>query len=149
MSDKLPETAVTAWARLIRAQQVLLERVEADLKAAGLPPLAWYDVLLELYRAESGQLRQFEIGDRVLLSKYNISRLLDRLEQEKLVRRQTCKEDRRGANVAITAQGRTMMKKMWPVYERGIEQYFARHMSTQETAQLAELMARLIAKKAE
>jgi len=149
MSDKLPETAVTAWARLIRAQQVLLERVEADLKAAGLPPLAWYDVLLELYRAESGQLRQFEIGDRVLLSKYNISRLLDRLEQEKLVRRQTCKEDRRGANVAITAQGRTMMKKMWPVYERGIEQYFARHLSTQETAQLAELMARLIAKKAE
>jgi len=149
MSDKLPETAVTAWARLIRAQQVLLERVEADLKAAGLPPLAWYDVLLELYRAESGQLRQFEIGDRVLLSKYNISRLLDRLEQEKLVRRQTCKEDRRGANVAITAQGRTMMKKMWPVYERGIEQYFARHLSTQETAQLAELMARLIAKKSE
>jgi DNA-binding MarR family transcriptional regulator len=147
MPNKLPEPVVTAWARLIRAQQVLLERVEADLKAAALPPLAWYDVLLELYRAEGGQLRQFEIGDRVLLSKYNISRLLDRLEQEKLVRRQTCKEDRRGANVAITGQGRTLMKKMWPVYERGIEQYFARHLSTQETAQLAELMGRLIAKE--
>lgn len=147
MSRKLPEPAVTAWARLIRAQQVLLERVEADLKAAGLPPLAWYDVLLELHRADGGQLRQFEIGDRVLLSKYNISRLLDRLEQEKLVRRQTCREDRRGANVAITAPGRTLLKKMWPVYERGIEQYFARHLSTQETEQLAELMARLIAKE--
>lgn len=147
MSQDLAESVITAWARLIRAQQALLERVEADLKAAGLPPLAWYDVLLELYRAEGGQLRQFEIGDRVLLSKYNLSRLLDRLEQEKLVRRHTCKEDRRGANVAITAQGRTMLKKMWPVYERGIEQYFARHLSTQEIAQLADLMGRLIAKE--
>jgi DNA-binding MarR family transcriptional regulator len=149
MSRPLPEPAVTAWARLIRAQQVLLERVEADLKAAGLPPLAWYDILLELNRDEGGQLRQFEIGDRVLLSKYNLSRLLDRLEQEKLVRRLTCKEDRRGANVSITAQGRALLKKMWPIYERGIEEYFARHLSDQETAQLAELMARLIAKKAE
>lgn len=147
MTRKLAEPVVTAWARLMRAQQDLLERVEADLKAAGLPPLAWYDVLLELNRAEGGHLRQFEICDKVLLSKYNISRLLDRLVQEKLVQRQKCKEDRRGANVAITGEGKVLVKKMWPVYERGIEQYFARHLSTQEVAQLAELMARLIAKE--
>lgn len=147
MARKLPESVVTAWARLIRAQQDLLARVETDLKAVGLPPLSWYDVLLELNRTETGQLRQFEIGDKVLLNKYNLSRLLDRLEQEKLVRRQICKEDRRGANVTITAEGKALLKKMWPVYERGIEQYFARHLSSQESAQLAELMARLIDKK--
>lgn len=146
MVKKLPASAITAWARLLRAQQVLLERVEADLKAAGLPPLAWYDVLLELHRAADGQLRQFEIGDKVLLSKYNLSRLLDRLEQEKMVRRQTCTHDRRGANVLLTREGKAMLKKMWPVYERGIAQHFVRHLSAQETELLAEWMARLIAK---
>ena len=46
-----------------------------------------------------GGLRQFEIGAAVLLSKYNVSRLLDRLEKEKLLERYVCEEDGRGAHV--------------------------------------------------
>jgi len=149
MSRKPSESAVTAWARLLRAQQVLLDRVEADLKAAGLPPLGWYDVLLELNRVETGRLRQFEICEKVLLSKYNLSRLLDRLEQEGLVKRQPCKEDARGAVVSITAAGRELRKKMWPVYERAIQQHFARVLSAQEAEQLAQVMGRLLAEPAQ
>jgi DNA-binding MarR family transcriptional regulator len=148
MPAKVCEVTLKAWVRLVRAQQALLERVEADLKAAGLPPLAWYDVLLELNRAEGGELRQFELGERVLLSKYNVSRLLDRLEQEGLVKRHACKEDRRGAYVAITREGRALQKKMWPVYERAVGEYFARHLSEREVGELAELMGRLISKSA-
>jgi DNA-binding MarR family transcriptional regulator len=144
MSRKPSETAVTAWARLLRAQQALLERVEADLKAAGLPPLGWYDVLLELNRLDEGRLRQFELCERVLLSKYNLSRLLDRLEQEGLVKRQPCKEDGRGAVVTITAAGKGLQKKMWPVYEQSIERHFARHLSAVEAQQLADLMRRVM-----
>jgi DNA-binding MarR family transcriptional regulator len=146
MSEKPSEIVVTAWARLLRAQQVLLERVEADLKAADLPPLEWYDVLLELNRKDSGHLRQFELGEKVLLSKYNLSRLLDRLEDAGLVKRQPCKEDGRGADVTITAAGRTLQKKMWPVYQKAIGRHFARHLSPQEAEHMAELMARVIAK---
>ena len=145
---KPSDTAVTAWAGLIRAQQVLLERVEADLKAAGLPPLGWYDVLIELRRTENARLRQYELGDKVLLSKHNLSRLLDRLEEEKLVKRQPCKEDGRGAVVTITASGKALQKKMWPVYERAIERYFAQHLSKSQAEQLAELMRRLVAEPA-
>ena len=148
MSRKPSESAVTAWARLLRAQQVLLDRVEADLKAAGLPPLGWYDVLLELNRVETGRLRQFEICEKVLLSKYNVSRLLDRLEGEGLVERQACKEDGRGAHVAITRAGRALLRKMWPVYEHAIAEYFMRHLSQTDVEQLAELMQRLIPKPA-
>lgn len=148
MTRKVCETTLKAWVRLVRAQQALLERVEADLKAAELPPLGWYDVLLELNREENGQLRQYEISDKVLLSKYNCSRLLDRLEKEGLVKRSSCKEDRRGANVAITKEGKALLKKMWPVYERAIGEYFARYLSEAEVAQVAELMERLIPKPA-
>ena len=114
------------------------------MAAAGLPPLAWYDVLLEINSEDSGQLRQFEIGDKILLSKYNLSRLLDRLEKENLVERQRCEHDGRGANVVITKNGKALLKKMWIVYERGIEQYFSRHLSSKEIEQLAMLTARLI-----
>lgn len=142
MASQVSEGAVKAWVGLMRAQQVLLERVEGELKRAGLPPLGWYDVLLELNRAEAGRLRQFEIGDKVLLSKHNLSRLLDRLEDEGLVKREACREDRRGAHVAITRAGRALLKKMWPVYERAIAEYFARRLSNEEAEQLAGLMRR-------
>jgi DNA-binding MarR family transcriptional regulator len=145
---KVCETTLKAWVGLVRAQQALLERVETDLKTAGLPPLAWYDVLLELNRVPDGRLRQYEIGDKVLLNKYNCSRLLDRLEEEGMVQRQSCKEDRRGAHVAITRDGKTLLKKMWPVYESAISEYFGRHLSTPEVGQLAELMQRLLPKPA-
>jgi DNA-binding MarR family transcriptional regulator len=69
-------------------------------------------VLWELYRAEGRQLRQFEIGERVLLAKYNLSRLLDRLEAEGLVVRQPCEEDRRGANVVLTEAGKALLRQM-------------------------------------
>ena len=144
MNPKLTKNTIESWSRLIRAQQLLIERVESDLTMAGLPSLAWYDVLLEINREDSGQLRQFEIGDKILLSKYNLSRLLDRLENEGLVARQRCEHDRRGANVSITKSGKALLKKMWVVYERGIEQYFSRHLSSKEIEQLAVLTARLI-----
>ena len=142
MSEKPSDVAVTAWARLLRAQQVLLERVEAELKAAELPPLEWYDVLLELKREESGRLRQFELGNKVLLSKYNLSRLLDRLEDAGLIKRLPCKEDARGADVTITPAGRALQKKMWPVYEQAIGRHFAHHLSETEAGRLAELLSR-------
>jgi len=139
---QVSDTAIAAWARLMRAQQRLLERVEADLKQAQLPPLGWYDVLLELNRAEAGRLRQFELGDKVLLSKHNVSRLLDRLEAEGLVERRACEEDRRGAHVAITRAGKALLRKMWPVYERAIARHFAGRLSEAEAKQVAELMQR-------
>jgi DNA-binding MarR family transcriptional regulator len=143
VKPELDEITITAWARLVRTQPVLLERVEADLKQAGLPPLRWYDVLLELHRAGSKGLRQFEIGTAVLLSKYNVSRLLDRLEKEKLLQRYVCEEDGRGARVQITAAGRDLVKLMWPVYAAAITENFARYFSKTELKQLAMLLARL------
>ena len=45
------DTVVRAWARLTQAQQIVHASIEGTLKAAKLPPLAWYDALLELERA--------------------------------------------------------------------------------------------------
>src|SRR6478752_1904612 len=49
------EVAERAWVQLIRAHRGALCSVEKALRAAELPSLEWYDVLLELERA--GPLR--------------------------------------------------------------------------------------------
>jgi len=137
------ETAINAWARLVRARQLVLDNIEADLKAAGLPPLRWYDVLLELHRAGAAGMRQFEIGAAILLTKHNLSRLLDRLENEGLLARYACEEDGRGARVRITPQGRALLKRMWAVYGPAIGRHFSEHFSARETEQLAALLGRV------
>ncbi|HEX2492565.1 MAG TPA: MarR family transcriptional regulator [Steroidobacter sp.] len=148
MPDALPSDAVIrAWARLIRAQQTVLAAVEAELKAAGFPPLAWYDVLLELSRADAG-LRPFALEQALLLAQYNLSRLLDRLEKAGCIERRTCAEDGRGQIVAITPSGRALIKRMWPTYRAAIARHLGAKLSEDEAARLASLLGKLTGAKA-
>ena len=144
MAEAAPsDSVVKAWARLVKAQHKVMGAVEADLRKAGLPPLAWYDVLLELRRSEKG-LRQLEIEGRLLLAQHNVSRLVDRLEKGGLARRSPVAEDGRGQLVSITEEGRELLRRMWPVYRDSIERHVGRKLSDADAETLAELLGRLI-----
>lgn len=132
-----------AWARLLRAHKVLLEKVQADLSAADLPPLEWYDLLLELDMAEGNRLRLYDLGQRMVLSRSNLTRLCDRLEKEGLISREQCAEDRRGLFAALTQKGAELRRAMWPVYKRSVEQHFSAHISEQEATELAAVLLRV------
>jgi DNA-binding MarR family transcriptional regulator len=142
-SHHFSESHVTAWIRLTRVSQSCMEAVEADLKSAGFPPLIWYDVLLELRRTPEGRLRHNEIGGKILLSKSNVTRVVDRLEAKGLVAREDCAEDRRGAFVAITEKGRDLQARIWPVYRESLARRFGGRLTEAEATQLADLLAKL------
>ena len=132
-----------AWAVLLTAHATLVERIEQTLAAAGLPPLGWYDVLWELEKA-GGRLRMRELARRVVLSKSNLSRLADRLEQAGLAARADSPGDGRGYDLALTRAGRAMRRRMWPVYETQIQQLFAAHLSLDEARVVGEALARAV-----
>lgn len=138
---KPSSTVVLAWSRLVRAHGAALGHVERALKDAGLPPLEWYDVLLELERA--GPLRPRDLQGRLLLAQYNLSRLLDRMAAAGSVGKQPCAEDGRGHVVAITEEGRALRLRMWPVYARSIEGAVGERLSEQEAETLASILAKL------
>ena len=143
--DTIPSKQTeTAWVLLIRAQQVLLDKIETTLKEAGLPSLSWYDVLLELSRDPDAGLRQYEIGERVLLNKHNLSRLIDRLETKGLVKRQACDLDGRGNIVKITKKGMQLKQEMWPVYARAIQELIAEPLTATQVRSLTEIMRALL-----
>ena len=145
MTEKSPSDAVIrAWTRLVRAEHAVLAAVEADLKAAGFPPLGWYDVLLELSRDKIDGLRPFELEGRLLLAQYNLSRLLERMEAAHYIERRPCPDDGRGHVVAIAPEGRQLMKRMWPTYRAAIARHVGR-LGEDEAARLAALLDKLIA----
>ncbi|PTM54901.1 MarR family winged helix-turn-helix transcriptional regulator [Phreatobacter oligotrophus] len=144
MSANPSDSHILAWARLMKASQLVLGAVEAELKAAGFPPLAWYDVLLELNREERGRLRPVEIEGRLLIAQHNVSRLIDRLEKAGYVARQRCQDDGRGQVISITDEGRALLKTMWPCYRQAIQTHVAAKLTEMDARDLADLLSNLI-----
>jgi DNA-binding MarR family transcriptional regulator len=140
----LPPGVGKAWARLVRAHRAVTTRIEADLKDAGFPPLVWYDVLLELGRAEGGRLSPGQLEGELLFAQYNVSRLLDRMASSGLVRREPHPDDRRRQLVAITPEGRALRERMWPSYAAAIERHLGAKLPGERASLLSGLLARLM-----
>jgi DNA-binding MarR family transcriptional regulator len=66
-----------------------------------------------------------ELANEVTLTRTGLTRLVDRIEGQGLLRREPVPEDRRGAYVAITPAGTELLRSMWPVYERVLDETFA------------------------
>jgi len=143
MKRKPSTEATDVWVRLMRVQGRVLGAVEQDLKKAGFPPLAWYDALLELSRAPSGELRPVELEKQMLLPQYSTSRLIDRLVEEGLAVRRECTMDKRGLFVEITDAGRELQKKMWNSYSAAIERHIGSKLSDADAVKLSGLLDRL------
>src|SRR5258706_6763328 len=126
-----------AWARFVTVQALLLERIEEAFAAAGLPPLAWYDVLWILESAEHGRLRMADLARQAVVSRSNVTRLTDRMEKEGLVARFDCPVDGRGTVAKLTDKGRTLRAKMWPVYKKQIDTLFGKHLEAREANAIA------------
>jgi DNA-binding MarR family transcriptional regulator len=137
------QTVISAWVQLMKAQQLALSHIERALKAAKLPPLVWYDVLLEVERAGPEGLRPFELERAMLLAQYNLSRLVDRIELAGYVARQACEDDGRGQLIVITPEGLALRKRMWPIYARAIATAVGNKLTTEEAAALECLLGRL------
>src|SRR6476620_8987625 len=143
MKRKPSTEATAAWIRLMRVQSRVLDGVEQDLKKAGFPPLAWYDALLELSRAPSGEMRPVELEKQMLIPQYSTSRLIDRLVDEGLAARRECTIDNRGRFVEISETGAEVQKKMWNAYSAEIEKHVGSKLSDADSMKLCGLLDRL------
>ena len=121
---RVPDETLGAWRAFLNAHALATKRINRDLAEAGLPDLTWYDVLWTLHRADGRRLRIRELADAAVLSSTGMTRFVDRLEGEGLVRREAVPGDRRGAYAVITKSGVGLLRRMWPIYAKGIATYF-------------------------
>ncbi|MBC7803937.1 MAG: MarR family transcriptional regulator [Candidatus Parcubacteria bacterium] len=139
-----PDSRQRAWARFVTAQAMLLERIEAAFDQAGLPPLAWYDVLWILENAEAGRLRMHDLARKAVVSRSNVTRLSDRMEKAGLVARSDCTQDGRGTVCELTDAGRRLRGRMWPVYKQQIDSLFGKHVGARDAETLAATFQKMI-----
>jgi DNA-binding MarR family transcriptional regulator len=136
---------LSAWRLLLEAHATVTELLEHELVAERGLPLSRYDVLLNLAEAPEGRLRMQELSASVLLSKSGLSRLVDRMVEAGLVRRERCQDDRRGWFAVLTDQGRSALRRAAPVHLRGIQEHFTGHLEPEEVRAMTAALTRVVA----
>jgi DNA-binding MarR family transcriptional regulator len=141
--ELLDKTELGAWRGLLRVHSRLTKTLDADLEREHGIPLSEYEVLLFLADSPGGRLRMSELADGVLLSRSGLTRLVDRMERDGLLRRERCEDDARGYNAIITDAGRELFGRARRTHLEGVRELFVRKLSAQELRTLAELWERV------
>ena len=97
--------AMAATTSIMRAQQILLAEVDEALKPFDLT-FARYEALVLLHFSRHGALPLGKMGDRLMLHPTSVTNIVDRLEQQGLVRRIPHPTDRR-TTLAADHRGRS------------------------------------------
>jgi DNA-binding MarR family transcriptional regulator len=140
---ELGETEEGAWRGLLRAHSALVKALDAELEAAHGLPLSSYEVLLFLAQAPDRRLRMAELADRVLLSRSGMTRMVDRLERDGYLERDTCADDKRGSYAVLTEGGEALLRQARPTHLAGVRRRFLSQFSESELGQLSDFWTRL------
>ncbi len=128
---------------MLRAHAELTRALDAQLAREHKLPLSSYEVLLFLADSPDGRMRMSELAESVLLSRSGLTRLVDRLEREGLLKRERCESDARGLFAEITPEGRRLFDAARRTHLDGVRALFLDRFSRDELRTLGGLWQKL------
>ena len=144
LTPLVEEPHLDAWRALLNAHALMTQRIEDALAAEGLPPLGWYDVLWPVYEAPERTMRMRDLSEKVVtISRSGLTRLVDRIVDAGMLERRPTPGDRRGTDVAITKAGEELLRKMWPVYARVVNERFVEPLPKSRAEALRDSLRRI------
>src|SRR5215210_2309742 len=105
-----------AWYAMLQANTRLTERINAELEAEAGLPLSWFEVLAKISWAPESCSRMGALADDLLLSRGGTTRLIARMEEAGLVRREVPPHDRRATYAHVTEKGQEALERAAPIH---------------------------------
>ncbi|MBD0291969.1 MAG: MarR family transcriptional regulator [Jiangellaceae bacterium] len=141
--ERVTPEQLEAWRTLVRAVTLIIRRLENDLLDRHGISLAWYEVLARLVEAEGHRLRMSELADGVMLSPSGLTRLVDRMVDAGVVRREQSASDARSFYAVLTDEGYERLRTATGTHMRGIHEYLLSKYTDEELQRAAAFVARL------
>ena len=94
-------------------------------------PLAWYDVMVQLVEAPERRLRMTDLAGAVLISRSGLTRLVDRMVADGLIRRAPAPDDARGTFACLTDEGYDRLRTATTTHLQGVAGYVIDRMERQ------------------
>ncbi|SCL22794.1 DNA-binding transcriptional regulator, MarR family [Micromonospora pallida] len=115
---------------------------DADLLREQGMSMSEYTVLRLLSEAPDRRLRMNDLATGGALSMSGMSRIVDRLEAQDLVRRQRCPNDRRGYHAVLTDAGFDRLRHAWPTHLASVRRHVFDHLRAGDLAAFTAALER-------
>jgi DNA-binding MarR family transcriptional regulator len=143
--DSHSKNALRAWIQLTKCAKRIEAHVNRRFAEAHGTSLSRFDVLANLERCAGHAASTTELSRLLLASQGNITRLLDRMEQDKLVRRRPSPKDGRVSEVQMTRAGEALFERLARDHESWTDGLFAA-LANDELKQLTGLLGKVRAR---
>jgi MarR family transcriptional regulator, 2-MHQ and catechol-resistance regulon repressor len=136
VSTDLNDPRFTAIGLFAEAYTGLMSRFAHQLDQHRLSPVE-FEVLMRLGRSPGRRLRMTDLAGQTSLSTSGVTRVVDRMDRDGLVRREACASDRRSSYAVITDDGLARLDAVLPEHLDLIQQWFIDPLTP---AQLQEML---------
>ena len=140
--DRFSQEELLAWRGLIRLRETVMREIDRRLRREGLVSLDDYGVLITLVSEPTLGLRMSELGVRRMLTPSGITRVVDRLEERGLVRREPDPSDGRAAVAVLTRPGLEALRRAQSVHHATVRELYLGRFTARELEQLSALFER-------
>src|SRR5438094_5405345 len=139
---RMTSAELATWRSLLDTTGELRRVLGAELQETYLSP-ADYQVLLALTEADGKRMRSSELARTIDWERSRLSHHLGRMERRRLIRRDNCATDSRGAEVSLTAEGARVFRRATAPHMRSIKRHFADALTPEQFAALADILRSL------
>jgi DNA-binding MarR family transcriptional regulator len=139
----LDDLEMSAWHSMLRAHASVVRRLEAELTTEHGLSLPAYEVLAHLSGTPDRSLRMTELSEAALLSPSGVTRLVDKLQRDGLVRRRRCSADARVIYCELTDAGMARLVAAYPTHLRGVRQHMIDKLDRHDLRGVADSMSKL------
>jgi DNA-binding MarR family transcriptional regulator len=134
---------LAAYFGLIEVSSLLRHAVEQQLKEAGDLSYVQFQLLATLGDAPDGSLRMTDLADGVVYSRSGLTYQAQVLEKRGLVTRSASPDDERSVAVALTAEGRDVLGRVFPGHIAILEDLLFARLSAGDIDALADILGRV------
>jgi MarR family 2-MHQ and catechol resistance regulon transcriptional repressor len=133
-NELVPHELITLAGLLFETAAGLERRLDATLRRGSGLPVATFEVLIRLRRSPHRQMRLAQLGRELAITTGGVTRLIDRLETDGLVRRTRSGDDRRAVFAQLTSAGAQVLSGALPDHVAELDSAFAVLTPPQRTA---------------
>lgn len=132
-----------AWYRMLQLSREMLRELDRRLNDEHRLSVSELDVLITLGNAAGQRLRMSDLAEAVMFSSGGLTRLIGRLEERGLVRRDPDPADARGALAVLTAEGTARLTAARATHDAAIDEVIGARLPPGRMATFARALDQL------
>ena len=142
MSTELDDPRFTAFGLFAEAFAGLTNRFAVQFEEHRLSAVE-FEVLMRLARSPGNRLRMTDLAGQTSLSTSGVTRVVDRMDRDGLVRREACASDRRSSYAVVTDDGLARLEEAVPGHLALVQEWFIDQLHPEQLSGVLESLRKI------